>query len=1345
MRSLCLLLLLAAFSPSAFAEDDVPLDTLPRGADGKPLNLDFEAGDLRDWQAEGKAFEKQPVKGDAVFARRDDMRSEHAGEYWAGSFESGGDEPQGTLSSKPFKITHPFAAFLIGGGSHDSTRVELVRQETGRPFYKTSANNTENMHRVVVDLSAQQGKEIFIRLVDQSSGGWGHLNFDDFKFYVTKPKFPGAAAQPADLLEFAGLSPEVAAKAMTVPEGFRVTAFAGEPDVKQPIAMTIDDRGRVWVAEAYAYPFRAKDEDAHDRILIFEDLDNDGKFDKRTVFAEGLNLVSGLEVGFGGVWVGAAPNLLFIPDRDGDDKPDGPPEVLLDGWAYEDTHETLNSFIWGPDGWLYGCHGVFTHSKVGKPGTPKDERTPINAGIWRYHPTKHEFEVFAWGTSNPWGVDFNDQGDTFLACCVIPHLFHIIQGARFQRQAGEHFQPYTYADIPTIAKHRHWVGNQWNEADRAKSDAQGGGHAHAGAMIYLGGRWPKEYRDQLFMNNIHGARLNVDQLTAGGSGYVGDGTPDFCRTNDLWSQMLYLRSGPDGNVYVIDWYDRNQCHHHEVNGHDRSNGRIFKVSYGEQQPPAANLRIKTDKELVALQLSENDWLVRQARRILQERATAGKLARATAANLANVAFKHSEATRRLRGLWALHVTGGLSEEQVLTALDDHDAHVRGWAIQLALENKQPTEKLLDALMTMSRGDESPVVRRFIASGLLRIPEEKRWDILVGLLSQSGDADDHNLPLQYWYAAEPLAAVDRHRALELAAGGNIPLVHEFMIRRVGAIGTPAALELLVQEAERATAPESRLTYLRGLQLSLKGRRQVPMPENWQPLALKLRDAQPVELQTLAFSLSVTFGDPASLLKVRELLASADTPLDQRKDYLATLLAAKDGKLVPVLHELMQVTELRGAAIRGLAAYDDSETAELLLTAYAGLSAAEKRDALATLTSRLPYGGALLTAIADKKIAASDLTADLVRQLRNLKDEALDEQIVAVWGVVRDSPEDKAQLIADYKKLLTSRPAGDEAHPLGRAVYVKICQQCHVLFGMGGKIGPELTGSNRGNLDYLLANVLDPSAVMSREYIPNVIVTTEGRVITGLVREETKNAVTIVTANETLIIPRDEIDEMVKGDKSMMPDDLLKPLKEDEVRALVAYLASPRQSPLLATPENVATFFNSTDLTGWEGNPGLWRVENGEIVGTSLGLERNEFLVNNLLVADFRLSLEVKLTPNEGNSGIQFRSEALPEGEVKGYQADVGVGWWGKLYEEHGRALLWKESGEAHVKPGEWNRYEVVAIGSRLRTYINGKLCVNIDDPDGASRGIFALQLHAGGAFEVRFRDLKLELNPEVAAR
>ena len=256
-----------------------------------------------------------------------------------------------------------------------------------------------------------------------------------------------------------GKTPEEAAQAMTVPEGFHVDLIAGEPNLHQPISFCFDRKGRIWVAEAHTYPQRAPEGQGKDRIVVMEDVDGDGKFEKQTVFREGLNLVSGMEVGFGGVWVGAAPYLMFIPDQNDDLIPDGPEQILLDGFGYHDTHETLNSFIWGPDGWLYGCHGVFTHSNVGKPGTPDDQRTPINAGVWRYHPIRHQFEVFAWGTSNPWGVDFNDQGEAFLTSCVIPHAFHVIPGARYRRQAGQHFNPYVYDDIKTMADHLHYAGN----------------------------------------------------------------------------------------------------------------------------------------------------------------------------------------------------------------------------------------------------------------------------------------------------------------------------------------------------------------------------------------------------------------------------------------------------------------------------------------------------------------------------------------------------------------------------------------------------------------------------------------------------------------------------------------------------------------------------------------------------------------------------------------------------------------------------------------------------------------------------------------------------------------------
>jgi putative membrane-bound dehydrogenase-like protein len=1323
-------------------EDNAKSEGFPAtAADGRVLNLDFEKGDLSDWTSEGKAFEKQPIEGDTVRPRRPGSVSGHQGKFWVGTYERANDGPQGTLTSVPFPVKHPFASFLVGGGAGGALRVEILRADNNELVFSAGGRSQEKMQPVVVDLQALLGKEVFVRVVDHASAGWGHINFDNFRFHDEKPEIKQTAPDTvADQYPYAGLPADEAARVMTVPAGFTVAVAAAEPDVKQPIAMAYDDRGRLWVAEAYEYPERAEEGKGRDRILIFEDADGDGKFDKRKVFADKLNLVSGLEIGFGGAWVGAAPYLMFIPDRDGDDVPDGEPEILLDGWAFQDTHETLNTFIWGPDGWLYGCHGVFTYSLVGKPGTPDKERTPLNAAIWRYHPTRHVFELFSEGTSNPWGVDFDDHGQAFATACVIPHLYHIVQGARYQRQAGSHFNPYSFGDIQTIADHRHYVGNNPHGGNGVSNDA-GGGHAHAGAMIYLGGRWPKEYRGRIFMNNIHGQRLNTDVLKREGSGFIGSHGPDFLLTGDLASQILNIRYGPDGNAFFIDWYDTNACHHENVEGHDRSNGRVYKVSWGDANAKPVDLQKLRDDQLVMMFAEKNDWFVRHSRRILQERAAAGKLSSGARKQLGDLAVRHFAASRRLRAMWALHVTGGLPDDVVSKLLRDKDEYVRAWTVQLVLDRDKPNlDSLLPQFSAMAKGDPSPVVRLYLAAAMQRVPLADRWRVLGSLVRRSGDAGDHNLPLMYWFAAEPLAEADPERALAfaLSCGDTMPRVREFMLRRIGGLKDNAGIAVLVRALGKSDDDDVRLVVLRGIRAALAGQRQVNAPAEWATVYSKLADSKDA-VRKEAVALGVLFGDKAAFETLRALVVSKDESPAARRDALQALLAAKDAELAGTLQGLLEEPEMREAAITGLAQYEDPQTPAKLLAVYSSLTPAEKRAALGTLASRVPYGMALLQAIADKKIPTTDLPADLVRQLHNLKDDAINERLTEIWGTVRSTAADKAELIARYRELI-ARPATHDSDPqLGRAVFAKTCQQCHMLYGVGSNIGPDLTGSNRSDVEYLLSNLADPGALISKDYQSTVIYTVDGRVITGIVSAEDNKSVTIRTATETVVLPQDEIDERELSETSMMPDDQLKQFTEEEVLSLFAYLRGKAQVPMRATKENAALLFNGRDLAGWTGDSKLWSVEDGEIVGRSPGLPHNTFLLSDLSASNFKLSFDVKLTPNEGNSGVQFRSEPLDGfNEVRGYQADIGVGWWGKLYEENGRALLWDKSGEAHVKNGDWNRYEIEADGSHIRTWINGQLCVDLDDPDGKRTGIFALQLHAGPPMEVRFRNLQLEI-------
>ncbi len=1317
---------------------DAPV--VPTDPGGRPLNLGFEDGTLRDWHAEGDAFKLGPVEGDAVAARRADMKSAHAGRFWVGSYEKVGDEAKGTLTSAPFRLAKPFLSFIIGGGSSGATRAEVVQSDTGAVVAKASGNDDEEMRRVSFELTPYVGKDVFIRLVDDETRGWGHLNFDDVKLHNSVVF--GTQRPTADAFLHAGLSPEAATKAMTVPEGFRVTLFAGEPDVHQPIGFAVDDRGRLWVAEAYSYPIRVPEDQARDQILIFEDTDSDGHFDKRKVFADKLNLVSGIEVGHGGVYVGAAPQFLFIPDRNGDDTPDGPAEVLLDGWGYQDTHETLNSFTWGPDGWLYGCHGVFTHSKVGKPGAPENERTPINAGIWRYHPTWHAFEVFAQGTSNPWGLTWNEQGQAFETACVIPHLFQMIPGARYERQAGSHFNPYTYDDIKTIADHRHYIGNdQWKAV--GKSGDAGGGHAHCGALIYQGGAWPKEYGDSVLMNNIHGARLNRDTLTPKGSGFNGSHAPDFLFSNDAWSQIISLKTGPDGQVYFIDWYDRQQCHDKKVNIHDRSNGRIFKLSYGRPRPVAVDLGKQTSEQLMTRIDDPNVWFAEHTIRLLAERASDPKT------RLAAVApglCADRTPTFRLRTLWARHAASGgtLDPETEAAGFDDADPAVRGWTIRLLSQQTTPLPAAtLAKFRAWAESDPSPVVRLELASALQRLPLADRWPIVAALVAHAEDVDDPNLPLMNWYAFEPLAALDPGRALRVASASKQPKILPFAVRRVASIGTIEALASVVDALRDASQPDARKTILAALSKALEGRTTAPMPANWPATYATIAAAFVADRDMGAYyqaqSLGLTFGDDSLLASLQATLEEKDGPATGKLSALDALRKVRDPKVVPILRKLLDDPRFQSSAIAMLAAFDDPATAPAILKIYADLDSSAKRNALNTLAARPSFARALLDAVAANRVRAGDLTADIVRQLRNLQDQAINARISQVWGMARESTGDRVRLIAEAKTRWSSKPERAPDAMLGRSVFSKTCGQCHNLFGVGGNVGPELTGSNRADLDYLLSNVYDPSALIGKDYQASVVATVDGRVLTGIVRGEDKDAITLATTTETLVVPKTEVEERRTSEASMMPEGLWDNLSDHEVRSIIAYLASRTQVPALATADNASTLFNGRDLAGWVGDPELWRVEGDEIVGQiKTNLAKHAFLQSELAADDFRLSFDVRLVANRGNSGLQFRSEPIADGQVKGYQADIGPGWWGKLYEVNGRGGIVKEASESFVKPGDWNRVEVVARGSKIETSINGHPSAQVDDPAGARRGIFALQLHQGGPTEVRFKDFRLEV-------
>jgi len=1192
----CALFCAAAFSWVSLASAAIEGIT-PVGKNAELLNLDFETGSLKDWTVTGKAFDGQPVNGDTVSKRRTDMQSQHAGSFWIGTYEVAEDGPQGTLTSVPFKVTQPFASFLVAGGASPDTRVELVRGDTERIFFKVSGTDSENLRPVVVDLQPHLGKEIFIRLVDQSSGGWGHINFDNFKFHAQRPKFDNefdpakaaADAPPADNVPYAGLGAEEAAKRATLPPGFKMHVFAAEPDIVQPIAFCLDDRGRVWVAEGLTYPIRAPEGQGKDRILVFEDTNGDHKFDRRTVFMEGLNLISGLEYGFGGIWVGAAPYLMFIPIQDGDaPKPAGPPQILLDGWDYKrDTHETLNTFTWGPDGWLYGCHGVFCPSHVGKPGAPESERQWVDAAVWRYHPTKHTFEIFAEGTSNPWGIDFDEHGQLWQEACVIPHLWHMIQGGRYLRQGGEHYCinheettrnerhreqgsrkptfPYVYEDMQSVGDHIHYAGNKGPHAANARSDAAGGGHAHAGMMVYLGDSWPAEYRGKLFMGNIHGQRLNMDIPERSGSGYVGRHGKDFLNFNDTWSQTLNQHYDQDGSVYVIDWYDKNQCHHGNPEGHDSSNGRIYKIVYNNQPMTKVDLQRLDNRELFGFAL-RGGWLGRHARRIFQERAHNPEVRDKLEVDWKSYLSFRSESypSFQLHLLWFRHLIRKPDEQIATPSFKSTDEYVRAWTIQLLCEDKKVFTSVLKEFARLSREDQSPVVRLYLASAMQRLPVEDRWEVIKALSQRAEDANDHNIPLMVWYAAEPLAASQPAKALTLAVTAKLPKILNFTTRRIAQLDTKESRDLIAETLTRLDEPSKQLDMLAGLSAALKGQRTVPMPNGWEKIEAKLSPSSNPQIRALVQSLSLTFGSPNALAALKKTLMDNSAEAASRRTALDSLLSTRDASLPPLLQQLLKSPELRSQAIRSLASYDDPNTPDAILGVYDSLGVGEKRDALNALAARTAFARPMLASVENGAIPRNALTAEIIRQLRNLKNADIDQQLQKVYGTIRDSGADKQKEIEKYKRIYRAGGSQPGIARSGRAIYDKVCAQCHTLFDAGGKVGPDITGSNRNDLDYILQNIIDPNAVIPNDYRASTIETKDGRSITGIVKQQDDKSVTVATQTETLVLPRNEIQAQQQSELSMMPEGLLASLTDQEVRDLIYYLGRPGQVPSPVSP-------------------------------------------------------------------------------------------------------------------------------------------------------------------------------------
>lgn len=980
-------------------------------------------------------------------------------------------------------------------------------------------------------------------------------------------------------------SPQESLAKFTLPPGFKATVFAAEPDVRNPIAMAWDARGRLWIAENYTYADRTLKFDLHlrDRILVFEDRDGDGHFDARKVFTDEVQRLTSVEVGHGGVWAMCPPQLLFFPDRDGDDVPDGPAEVVLDGFNVpaSNYHNFANGLHWGPDGWLYGRCGASAPGEVGTPGTPAAARVPIRGGIWRYHPKRRIVEVLTAGPMNSWGHDWDAHGEAFCVNVVVGHLWHVIPGAHYLVAHSMDPNPHAYELMDTHADHWHFDNAKgWQASRDGAANDFGGGHAHAGAMIYLGDNWPAEYRGHLFTLNLHGHRVNQEILERAGSGYVARHGQDPFLFGDGWFRGLDLSYGPDGGVFILDWSDTGECH--ELDGVHRTSGRIYKLTYGETKRPAVGDLTKLNvSELVKQQLHPSEWFVRQARLQLAERASTGSGFETARTQLREMFARQTNSVMQLRALWSLHTIGAADEAFLRAQLRHGDEHVRVWAIRLLTDlwpldtavSVRPVGRASPAVGEVvaeftrlaksdrsDRSDSSDLVRLALATVLQRLPVEQRATLAAPLLAHAGAAQDHNLPLMLWYGLIPLGDSAPATLAALAGECQLPLTRKFIARRLGEDleKNPAPLDALLQTTANKPAA-FQADILVGLSDALRGWSKARKPPAWDALQQQLADSPDANLRQVVRDLSALFGDGRALNEVKRLALNPNADLASRRAALQTLIAQRPPDLREICEQLLEVKFLNSIAVRGLALFDDPAIGEKLAENYLKFHPSERLAVIETLASRPAFARPLLDEIAAGRIPRADVTPFHARQIRSFNDAALTQRLAEVWGQLRDSPADKQRFIAQLKAKLTPAVLAAADKSAGRVVFNTACATCHTLYGHGGKVGPDLTGGGRDNLDYLLDNLVDPSAVVNADFRVSIVDLKDDRTLNGLIAAQTDRTLTLKTQTETLTLERSGIESVRESALSLMPEGLLEGLSETQVTDLLAYLMHRSQVP------------------------------------------------------------------------------------------------------------------------------------------------------------------------------------------
>ncbi len=905
------------------------------------------------------------------------------------------------------------------------------------------------------------------------------------------------------------MSVEDSLKTFVVADGFAVETVLSEPQITQPLSIDFDERGRMWVVEYRQYPFPAGlkivkydehlravfDKVPHppghaehvkgaDRITIHEDTNGDGKYDKHKTFVDGLNIATSVLVGRGGVWVAKPPYLLFYPDKDGDDVPDGPPVVHLTGFGLEDTHAVMNSLRWGPDGWIYGAQGSTCWATVSSEET-KDVHFKGQA-IWRYHPETKIFEVFAEGGGNTFCTEFDSKGRCYSGTNYgSTRGLHFVQGGRYIKGWGKHgplMNPYSFG----------WFEHMKHEGYQPR-------FSHS-LILYEGGAMPALEGKLVSIIPLHN-RIQVSEMIPNGSTYNTKDTITLIEAKDRWFRPVDIKAGPDGAIYVCDWYDTRLTHVDPRDNWDKTHGRIYRITQKHPEKPThlpgamrgfsvPDLGLLSDRDLVSHLKSPNKLERQTAQRVLADRGNPA---------IHNVLTAELEVARgqlAVELVAAFKVTGGLSDRAIIELLQHPEADVRRLTAQFAGDNRKASRGVADYLEDLAGTDSNPQVLSQLASTAARLNSGAALPLIWKLAQRNDIAGDPHIPLLVWWALEQQITTSQESTLAVfntKHAWTFPMVRDTLMprlaQRLAAQPTADNLEALAQMLETAPGAAESKQLLTGINAAFKGSTITALPARLQTALLAaMAQTSTGAADPSTIILGLRSGDAKSHAAALEYIKNDDPAVKlPRIQIIETLGQTGKDDAVPVLLQVARTSQwhsVRRASLAALQRFSDPKIGDAIVAAYNDLPKDQgvRPRALDTLTKRSEWSLALLKAIDAGKIARTDVDYELMERMKLHKEADISRLIRKHWGRTRATADEKVKQIAEVRKMLA---AGNGDPVKGKALYGASCALCHKLHDQGppGNIllAPDLTGYERDNLDFMLLAIIDPSAAIREEFI------------------------------------------------------------------------------------------------------------------------------------------------------------------------------------------------------------------------------------------------------------------------